>query len=138
MAPMWHSRHAPRVNPWRRRLLYFVLMPAILAAASILAYTTWSTAGRFRRLGEQTIAENTLLLVREKVQTIERYIIDQDNAAFRLVNVQDPLALDIDWRRTAAETTPSIRAILILDDTGSILHTSFRGDAQTRRDFIKV
>lgn len=131
-------RHAPRVNPWRRRLLYFVLMPAILAAGGILAYTTWSTAGRFRDLGEQTIAENTLLLVREKVQTIERYIIDQDNAAFRLVNVQDPAALDIDWRRTAADATPSIRAMMVLDDTGSILHTSFRGDERNRRDFIKV
>ena len=126
------------MNTLRRRLLYFVLIPSIIAASAILAYTTWSTASRFRRLGEETIAESTLLLVREKVQIIERYIIDQDNTAFRQIHIDDPEALDQTWLRVAADTTPSIRALLVLDDTGEIVHVSFRGDANVRRDFIKV
>ena len=86
---------------WRYRVIFFVLVPAILAAAIFLGYTTWLTASRYTRLGEQTIAENTLLLVREKVDTIERYVIRQDNAAFGLVNIgelmEDPESLDQRW-----------------------------------------
>ena len=61
--------------PWRHRIIYFLLLPAIALSAGILGYYTWFTASRFTRLGEQTIAENTLLLVREKVETIEQYTI---------------------------------------------------------------
>ena len=52
----------------RRRVLYAVLT-AIVIAGAILAYTTWVTASRFRQLGEQTIADSTLLLVRELLLT---------------------------------------------------------------------
>ncbi len=130
--------HAAAVNPWRKRVLYFVLIPAIFAAAGLLAYTTWSTATRFRQLGEQTIAESTLLLVREKVGTIERYIIDQDNLAFRQFYFDPPPRIDEDWRRTAADTTPSIRALLLLDDTGAIVDIRFRGDDEAEQRFVKV
>ncbi|MEM7608257.1 MAG: HAMP domain-containing sensor histidine kinase [Myxococcota bacterium] len=126
------------MNQNRRRLLYFVLMPAIIGAAAILAWTTWSTASRFRRLGEQTIAENTLLLVREKVESIERDIVDQDNTALRTVDFANPTDLDNTWRRAAPDETPAVRAVVLLDDTAAILHTSFRGDAETRGRFLKV
>lgn len=126
------------MNPWWQRVLYFAIIPAIFAAAGILGYTTWLAASRFTRLGEQTIAENTLLLVREKVETVERYIIDQDNAAFRMVDVRHPELIEEDWRPVASNLTPSIRALAALDDTGEMLALSIRGNAESRRDFLKV
>lgn len=130
-------RHAARVFS-RQRLLYFVILPAIFAAAGTLGYTTWVAASRFARLGEQTIAENTLLLVREKVEGVERYIIDQDNAAFRMVDPDDPESLERVWRPVASEVTPSIRTLVLLDDTGGVLSLSIRGDDADRLDFLKV
>ena len=45
--------------PWRHRIIYFLLLPAIALSAGILGYYTWFTASRFTRLGEQTIAART-------------------------------------------------------------------------------
>ena len=92
-------------------VIYFLLLPAIALSAGILGYYTWFTASRFTRLGEQTIAENTLLLVREKVETIEQYIIDQDNAAFALVSLDAPDSLTVKWLPVAEQLTPSIHAL---------------------------
>ncbi|HJL21351.1 MAG TPA: HAMP domain-containing sensor histidine kinase [Polyangiaceae bacterium LLY-WYZ-15_(1-7)] len=124
--------------PWRHRIIYFLLLPAIALSAGILGYYTWFTASRFTRLGEQTIAENTLLLVREKVETIEQYIIDQDNAAFALVSLDAPDSLTVKWLPVAEQLTPSIHALLLLDDTGEIVSDAFRGTARERRRFRKV
>ncbi|MEM9074253.1 MAG: HAMP domain-containing sensor histidine kinase [Myxococcota bacterium] len=122
--------------PWRFRILYFVLLPAICVAAGILGYYTWVTASQYERLGEETIADSTLLLVREKVDTVEQYIISQDNLAFRLINLDDPAAIKTSWRPVASELTPSIRALVVLDDTGEFLASSVRGS--DRDEFLKV
>jgi two-component system phosphate regulon sensor histidine kinase PhoR len=130
---------------WRYRVILFVMVPAILAAAVFLGYTTWLTASRYTQLGEQTIAENTLLLVREKVDTIERYVIRQDNAAFGLVNLEellgpggDPELLDERWLPVASELTPSMEAIVVIDATGEVVAAAARDGARAEREFVKV
>ncbi len=100
---------------WRLRVLYFVLLPAILIAAGVLTYTTWVTASRAARLGEQTIAESTLLLVREKVDGLERDLIGQENAAFRLVDPRFPTILRKTWLPRAEELTPTIAGVFVFD-----------------------
>src|SRR5690606_30970212 len=66
----------------RTRVLYRLLVPLILTASIILGFFLWQTWGRYARLGEETIVESTLLLVREKVDLIEQIIIGADNAVF--------------------------------------------------------
>lgn len=124
--------------PWRFRILYYVLLPAICVAAGILGYYTWVSASYSERLGEQTIAANTLLLVREKVETIEQYVISQDNLVFRLLNLNQPELLETTWRPIAADLTPSVRSVVVFDDTGEILGVSSRGDAEEKREFQKL
>jgi len=135
------------VAGWRYRVILFVLVPAILAAAVFLGYTTWLTASRFTRLGEQTIAENTLLLVREKVDTIERYIIRQDNAAFGLVDLDSMLdpedlagatLLQDRWLPVASELTPTMRTLVVLDATGEEVAGADRGGDRAQGEFVKV
>ena len=122
--------------PWRFRILYYVLLPAICVAAGILGYYTWVSASYSERLGEQTIAANTLLLVREKVETIEQYVISQDNLVFRLLNLNQPELLETTWRPIAADLTPSVHSVVVFDDTGEILGLSSRGNAEEKREFL--
>ncbi|MCU0675043.1 MAG: HAMP domain-containing histidine kinase [Myxococcota bacterium] len=123
---------------WRQRVVFFVLLPAIAVAAGILGYYAWVTASRFNRLGEQTIAESTLLLVREKVETVEQYVITQDNAALRLVEVSDPNSVISKWLPNAPELTPSIYAIRVLDDTGNTIGEAYRGVEGGAEELRKV
>lgn len=123
---------------WRQRVVYFVLIPAIAVAAGILGYYAWVTASRFNRLGEQTIAESTLLLVREKVETVEQYVISQDNAALRLVDVSDPNSVTSKWLPNAPELTPSLYAIRVLDDTGNTIGEAYRGVEGGAEELRKV
>ncbi len=118
--------------------MYLVLLPAIAVAAGILGYYSWLTATQFARLGEQTIAQSTLLIVSDKVDRVEQQIIDADNAVFELADPADPEALERQWRELARRSTPSVKGVLLLDDTGNVLSYAFRGDAAGRREFLKV
>ncbi len=124
--------------PWRYRVIYFVLLPAIAIATGILGYYTWVSASGFARLGEQTIADSTLLLVREKVESIERYVITQDNLAFGLVELADGTSIESKWLPVAEQVTPSIHALLLLDDAGEVLGYANRGNEREAARFLKV
>ena len=123
---------------WRFRLVYLILLPAIAVAAGILGYYTWQTGSQFARLGEETIAESTLLIVNEKVEDVEQQIIGADNAVLALVDLSEPGAIGRAWRPIARDLSPSVRAVLVLDDTGNVLGYSYRGDDEARREFRKV
>ena len=122
----------------RHRLLYFVLLPAIAVAAAILAYQIWLSDSRFIPLGEETIEQSTLLLVREKVDVIEQYIIDADNVVFGHVDLADPESLKTNWQPTAALTSPSIRAVLVLDADKNPVSYAMRGSGTQKRRFLRI
>lgn len=130
--------HPPRVRRWRFRILYFVLLPAIAVAAGILGYYTWKTAAQFAQLGEETIVQSTLLLVREKVDRVERTIISADNAVFELVDLAQPERIEEQWPPLAPSISPSVRSVVILDDTGGIIADAHRGEPGEGRKFVKV
>ncbi|NOY94650.1 MAG: hypothetical protein GXP55_26020, partial [Deltaproteobacteria bacterium] len=81
--------HAGRER-FRSALVYFALVPAIAVAAGILGYYSWLTATQFAQLGDEAIAASTLLLVREKVDIIEQYVIAADNAVLASVDLDKP------------------------------------------------
>jgi two-component system, OmpR family, phosphate regulon sensor histidine kinase PhoR len=118
--------------------VYFVLLPALAVAAGILGYYTWRTAAQYARLGEETIVQSTLLLVREKVDRIERMVISADNAVFELVDLSAPESLETQWPPLAPSVSPSVRAVVVLDDSGAVMVDVFRGEAKDRRQYLKV
>jgi two-component system phosphate regulon sensor histidine kinase PhoR len=122
----------------RRRLFRYVLLPAITVAACVLAYYTWGTAVQFDRLGEQSIAQSTLLLVQEKVDRVERALIDADNAVFHLVDLADPGAVEARWPPLAERVSPSVRAVLVLDDGGAPVAYAARASGEARAEFLKI
>ena len=54
----------------RLKLMYLVLVPALVIASCVLGYYAFVTARQFERLGEQSIAESSLLLLQDKIETI--------------------------------------------------------------------
>ena len=90
------------------------------------------------RLGEQTIVQSLLLLAREKVSTVEQYVIDTDNAALQLIDPEKSDTVEDSWRPEAKLVTPSIRALLLLDDDGNLLANSVRGTKKDRREFLRT
>ncbi len=120
------------------RALQIVLLPAFVVAACILGYFLWETWSRHARLGEETIVESTLLLVREKVDSVEQGIISADNAVFALVDLAEPGRIEAEWPALGAIVAPSVRAVLVLDDSGQVLAHATSDDRTATRQFRRV
>ncbi len=105
----------------RDRLASFVLLPAVLVAVGVLAYFTFRTTFQIERLRQQSVLEATLGLANEKADRLDKQIVEQDNV---VVAVSDPgklEGLNERWLPTARRETPSVRAILVLDDNRTVL-----------------
>jgi two-component system phosphate regulon sensor histidine kinase PhoR len=109
------------MSRWRERLKQLVLLPLVVAAVGILAYFTFRTTLQVDTLRQQSVLEATLALATEKANRVDRQIIDQDNV---VMAVADPARLEIlteRWLPTAQRETPSVRAILVLDESRTVL-----------------
>lgn len=105
----------------RDRLFSFVLLPLLLVAVGVLGYFTFRTTLQIDKLRQQSVLEAALGLANEKAHRLDRQIIDQDNV---LVAVVDPASLGElgeRWLPTAARETPTVRAVLVLDEQKTVL-----------------
>lgn len=122
----------------RFRLAYWILVPAILIATGILGYYTIRSSREHIALGEQTIAQSLLSVAQQRVEQIERYILVGDNAVFRLVDPYDPSTIDTVWLPAASSETPSVAAVLIVDELGNVIQWASREDRKDRRAFLRL
>jgi two-component system, OmpR family, phosphate regulon sensor histidine kinase PhoR len=109
------------MSGWRDRLKRFVLLPAVIVAVGVLAYSTFRTTLQTDTLRQQSVLEATLALATEKASRVDRQIIDQDNV---VMAVADPARIDElaeRWLPTARRETPSVRGIVVLDETRTVL-----------------
>lgn len=121
---MWRRRSVsdssePRST--RAKLVRYVLLPAVIVAVGVLAYFTFRTTLQLETLRKQSVLEATLALANEKATRLDRQIIDQDNV---IVAIADPARVDElndTWLPTAQRETPSVRAILVLDETRTVV-----------------
>ncbi len=105
----------------RDRLASFVLLPAVILSVSVLAYFTFRTTLQVEKLRQQSVLEATLGLANEKADRLDKRIIEEDNV---IVAIADPASLvDLTerWLPTAQRETPTVRAILVLDDARTVL-----------------
>ena len=105
----------------RFRLAYLILVLAILVAAGMLGYYSFRSSREHAELGEQAIAASLLSVAQQRVEQIERYIRIADNAVFRLVDPNDPSTVTTRWLPEAATQTPSVRAVLLTDESGNVI-----------------
>ncbi|HLK38566.1 MAG TPA: HAMP domain-containing sensor histidine kinase [Polyangiaceae bacterium] len=104
----------------RERLASFVLLPAVVVAVGVLAYLTRRTTLQVEGL-EQSVLEATLGLASEKADRLDKRIIEQDSVIYAIA---DPLRLsDLTqrWLPTAQRETPTVRGVLVLDDSRTVL-----------------
>jgi len=98
-----------------------VLLPAVLLAAFVLAYFTFRTTFQLDKLRQQSVLESTLALANERADRLDKRIITEDNTVFAIADPGQLSALTERWVPTAQRETPTVRAILILDDAHDVL-----------------
>lgn len=109
------------MSRWRDRLKLYVLLPAVVVAVGVLAYFTFRTTLQADSLRQQSVLEATLALATEKANRLDRQIIDQDNV---VVAIADPARIEEladRWLPTARRETPTVRAIVVLDESHTVL-----------------
>src|SRR5580704_6821132 len=105
----------------RERLASFVLLPAVLAAIGILAYFTFRTTLQVERLRQQSVLEATLGLASEKADRLDKRIIEQDSVVYAITDPQRIGELNQRWLPTAQRETPTVRAVVVLDEARTVL-----------------
>ena len=93
----------------------------MLAAVGILAYFTFRTTLQVERLRQQSVLEATLGLANEKADRLDKRIIEQDNVVLAIADPQRLTDLTSRWLPTAQRETPTVRAILVLDEAHTVL-----------------
>ncbi len=99
----------------REKLLYFALVPAIVLAVLVLGVYSLRTTGQIERARRQTVVDATLTLADERVDSLDKLIVAQDNVVAMHADPASLSAIPRRWLPTAARETPSVRAILVLD-----------------------
>jgi two-component system, OmpR family, phosphate regulon sensor histidine kinase PhoR len=100
---------------WGQRLLYFLLVPAIVLAVLVLGGIALRTTLQIEKARQQTVFDATLSLADERVDRLDKMIVAQDNVVTAHVDLATLSTLSKRWLLTAARETPSVRAILVLD-----------------------
>lgn len=99
----------------QENLLYFVLVPAICLAVLLLGALSLRTALQIDKARQQAVVDATWSLAKERVDRLDRMIIDQDNAIDAAVDVDDLASIPDRWLLTASRETPTVRAVLVID-----------------------
>ena len=105
----------------RDRALFFVLLPAVLVAVAVLAYFTIRTTFQLDKLGQQAVFESTYSLATEKADRLDKRIVTEDNVVFAIADPAHLSDLPSRWLPTAQRETPTVRAILVLDEALEVL-----------------
>jgi two-component system phosphate regulon sensor histidine kinase PhoR len=106
---------------WREKLASFVLLPAVLTAVGILAYFTFRTTLQAERLRQQSVLEATLGLANEKADRLDQRLIEQDEVIFAIADPVRMTELAQRWLPTAQRETPTVRAVLVLDEAHTVV-----------------
>src|SRR5258708_15558681 len=107
--------------PRRERLASFVLLPAVIVAVGVLAYFTRRTTLQVEGLRAQSVLEATLGLASEKADRLDKRIIEQDNVIYAVADPMRLADLTQRWLPTAQRETPTVRAVLVLDEARTVL-----------------
>jgi len=105
----------------RATILRALSLSAIVAASAFLAWWTWQTTAALSRLGERSVIESTVLLVREKIDRVESTIISADNAVLHMLDPDDLDDLATRWPALAERISPTVRSVLVVDGSGRVL-----------------
>jgi two-component system phosphate regulon sensor histidine kinase PhoR len=119
-------------------VLRLALLPALVVAATFIAWWTFRTTQDLRRLDKASIIESTLLLAREKVDRVEQQLIAADLSAFQSVDPDDLDGLASRWRAGEPRVVPSIRSVIVLDERLRVVRHVFRDEPSRASAFLAL
>lgn len=90
-------------------------MPAIVVGVLVLGWVTFRTTFQLDKLRQQSVVEATLSLANEKVDRLDKRIVEEDNVVLAEADLSHLPYVAHRWLMTAARETPTVRAILVLD-----------------------
>ncbi|MBI4508309.1 MAG: HAMP domain-containing histidine kinase [Deltaproteobacteria bacterium] len=91
-----------------------VLVPAVIVAATALAYYSYRYAHELARRGEQSIMDTNRDLAEGMVKRIEQLVVDSDRTLFELVDLRNLREFPRRWS-DIVRLSPAIESALILD-----------------------
>ena len=98
-----------------RKLIYFALVPAIVAAVLLLGGIALRTTLQIEKARQQTVISATLAVASDRVDRLDKLVIEQDNVVAAHTDLEGARSIGERWLPTAARETPTVRAILVLD-----------------------
>jgi two-component system phosphate regulon sensor histidine kinase PhoR len=93
----------------------------VVVAVATLAYFTFRTTFQVERLRQQSVLEATLGLANEKADRLDKRIVEQDSVVFTIADPSRLGELTQRWLPTAQRETPTIRAVLVLDESSTVI-----------------
>jgi two-component system phosphate regulon sensor histidine kinase PhoR len=103
------------------RVTSLILLSLVLLAAAVLAYVTIRANLQVDKLGRQSMLEATLGLANEKADRLDKRIVEEDNVVFAIADPAWLPELTEHWLPTAQRETPTVRAILVMNDAHEVL-----------------
>jgi two-component system phosphate regulon sensor histidine kinase PhoR len=111
----------------------YVLIPAIVVAATALAYYSYRYANEMARRGEQSIVDTTRDLAEEKIARIEHLIVDSDQTLFNLVDLENLQEFPRRWS-DIGRLSPAIESVVVLDERSRIAPDGFVSKKRAKAD----
>lgn len=93
----------------------FLLVAAIVTAAVILAVVTYRTTFQLETIRAQAVFEATLGLADEKVDRVDRAIVEADDAIMALGEGGRTDDIPRRWKVQAARSTPTVAHVVVFD-----------------------
>src|SRR5262245_6352934 len=106
----------------------------MIVAVAIVGTLSFRYTLNVDKLRAAAVLEATFALANEKAARLERYIIDQDNAAMSIVDVAQLDSLSSTWLPNATRATPSVRALVVCGAELDVLAFSSRSNAFVGED----
>lgn len=101
------------------RVRSILLVSAIVVAAIILAVVTYRTTFQLETIRAQAVFEATLGLADEKVDRVDRAIIEADDAIMALGEGGRPDEVPRRWRMQVARQTPTVTHVVVFDSSNA-------------------
>ena len=105
----------------RDRITSFILLPCVLVAVGVVAYFTFRTTLQVDKLRQESVLEVTLGLANVNANRLDKQIVEEDNVVSAVAEPTTLSDLGERWLPTAQRETPTVRAILVLDEGPTVL-----------------
>jgi two-component system, OmpR family, phosphate regulon sensor histidine kinase PhoR len=117
-----------------RKLLIYLLIPAVLMAAIGLAYVSYRYSNDLANREREAMMDTLRELAQEKVLNIEGELLQTEQAIVTAVDVENLLESQEGWK---AER-PAVQSVLVLDDSWNIIPDGFHTRRRAAADIARL